>query len=54
VQQLHFQAKQGQFNLYPLYRNVKMRHDFINHTLANMKPNERTEMGGIIDCLRPK
>jgi hypothetical protein len=54
MQQLHFQAKPGQLNLYPLYRNAKMRHDFINHTLANMKPNERTEMLGIIDCLRPK
>ena len=41
---LRFQAKPDQFNLYPLYRNAKIRHDFINSTLAKVKPNDRPEM----------
>jgi hypothetical protein len=44
TQLLSFQAKPGQFNLYPLYRNAKIRHDFINLTLAKIKPNDRPEM----------
>jgi hypothetical protein len=53
TQLLHFQAKPGQFNLYPLYRNTKIRHDFINHTLVNMKPNERPEMGELLIAFDP-
>jgi hypothetical protein len=53
TQLLHFQAKPGHFNLYPLYRNAKIRHDFINHTLANMKPNERPEMRELLIAFDP-
>ena len=53
TQLLYFQAKPGQFNLYPLYRNAKIRHDFFNHTLANMKPNERPEMRELLIAFDP-
>jgi hypothetical protein len=43
-QLLRFQTKPDQLNLYPLFRNAKVRHDFINRTLATIKPNDRPEM----------
>jgi hypothetical protein len=53
TQLLNFQAKSEHFNLYPLYRNTKIRHDFINHTLANMKPNYRPEMRELLIAFDP-
>jgi hypothetical protein len=52
-QLLQFQAKPGQFNLYPLYRNTKIHHDFINHTLTNIKPNDRPEMRELFIAFDP-
>ena len=52
-QLLHFQAKPGKFNLYPLYRNAKIRHDFINSTLAKIKPNDRPEMRELLIAFDP-
>jgi hypothetical protein len=52
-QLLHFQAKPGQFNLYPLYRNAKIHHDFINHTLTNIKPNDRPKMRELFIAFDP-
>jgi len=52
-QLLNFQAKPGQFNLYPLYRNAKVRHDFINRTLAKVKPNDRPEMRELFIAFDP-
>jgi len=52
-QLLHFQAKPGQFNLYPLYRNAKIRHDFINRTLGKLKPNDRPEMRELFIAFDP-
>jgi hypothetical protein len=52
-QLLHFQAKPGQLNLYPLYRNAKIRHDFINRTLTKIKPNERPEMRELLIAFDP-
>jgi hypothetical protein len=53
TQLLHFQAKPSQFNLYPLYRNAKIRHDFINRTLAKIKPNDRPEMRELFIAFDP-
>jgi hypothetical protein len=39
TQLMHFQAKPGQLNLYPLYRNAKLYLEFINHTMDKLKPN---------------
>ena len=52
-QLLNFQAKPGQFNLYPLYRNAKSHHDFINDTLANIKPNVRPKMRELFIAFDP-
>jgi hypothetical protein len=41
---MHFQAKPGQFNLYPLFRNAQMPHEFIKRTLSKIKPNDRPQM----------
>ena len=43
-QLLQFQANPGHFNLYPLYRNADIHHDFINHTLEKIIPNNRPKM----------
>lgn len=52
-QLLHFQAKPEQFNLYPLYRNAKISHDFINRTLTKIKPNDRPEMSELFIAFDP-
>ena len=52
-QLLNFQAKPGQFNLYPLYRNAKIRHDVINRTLAKVKPNDSPEMRELFIAFDP-
>lgn len=52
-QLFQFQAKPDQFNLYPLYRNSKARHDFINLTLAKIKPNDGPQMGELFIAFDP-
>jgi hypothetical protein len=52
-QLLQFQAKPGQFNLYPLYQNTKIRHEFISRTLAKIKPNNRPEMRELLIAFDP-
>jgi hypothetical protein len=52
-QLLQFQIEPGQFNLYPLYRNAKTRHDFINSTLTNIKSNDRPEMRELFNAFDP-
>ncbi|WP_299079414.1 PilZ domain-containing protein [uncultured Paraglaciecola sp.] len=52
-QLLQFQAKSNQLNLYPLYRNAKNRHDFINRTLAKIRPNDRPEMRELFVAFDP-
>ncbi|MFT4748051.1 MAG: hypothetical protein ACI8XG_002135, partial [Congregibacter sp.] len=47
------QAKPGQFNLYPLYQNTKIRHEFISRTLAKIKPNNRPEMRELLIAFDP-
>lgn len=44
TQLLRFQTKPGHLNLYPLFRNAEMPHEFITRTLENIKPNEHPEM----------
>jgi hypothetical protein len=53
LQLLHFQAKPNQFNLYPLYRNAKISHDFINRTLTKIKPSDRPEMRELFIAFDP-
>lgn len=53
TQLLCFQAKPNQFNLYPLFRNSKTRHDFVNRTLAKIKPNDRPEMKELFVAFDP-
>mgnify|MGYP000135566704 CR=1 FL=1 len=53
AQLLKFQAKSGHFNLYPLYRNAKSQHDFVNRTLAKIKPHERPEMRELFIAFDP-
>ncbi|MGJ8680758.1 PilZ domain-containing protein, partial [Paraglaciecola sp.] len=38
---LKFKTGEQECNLYPLFRNAKVRHDFIPQTLANIKPNNK-------------
>jgi hypothetical protein len=52
-QLLQFQTEPGQFNLYPIFRNTKKRHDFINHTLATLKPNDRPVMRELLIAFDP-
>jgi hypothetical protein len=52
-QLLHFKAQPGQLNLYPLYRNAKMHHDFIHLTLAKIKPNDRPKMHELFIAFDP-
>lgn len=53
TQLLNFQAKPKHFNLYALFRNAEKRHDFINHTLATIKPNDRPEMRELFIAFDP-
>ncbi|MFT5838050.1 MAG: hypothetical protein ACI9UT_000541 [Flavobacteriales bacterium] len=50
---LQFQSQPGQFNLYPLYRNATAHHDFIHHTLAKIKPNDRPQMRELFVAFDP-
>jgi hypothetical protein len=50
---LQFQAKADQFNLYPLFRNAKLSHDFIATTLAKVKPNDKPEMQELFIAFDP-
>jgi hypothetical protein len=50
---LQFQAQPGHFNLYPLYRNAEMHHNFIQHTLAKLKPNDRPKMRELLIAFDP-
>jgi hypothetical protein len=52
-QLLQFQAQPGQFNLYPLYRNAEILHDFINRTLTKIKPNDRPHMRELLIAFDP-
>jgi hypothetical protein len=52
-QLLSFQAKSGKLNLYPFYRNAKIRHDFIPGTLAQIKPNDRPQMRELLVAFDP-
>ena len=53
TQLLHFKAEPGYFNLYPLYRNAKMPHEFINHTLETINSNERPKMRELFIAFDP-
>ena len=53
TQLLHFQAKPDQLNLYLLYRNARLHQDFINHTMANLKPNDLPNMRELFVAFDP-
>ncbi|MGS2720892.1 PilZ domain-containing protein [Paraglaciecola aestuariivivens] len=50
---LQFKSENEQVNLYPIFRNNKLHHDFIPHTLANVKPNDRPQMRELFIAFDP-
>mgnify|MGYP001069911587 CR=1 FL=1 len=50
---LSFQANPDQLNLYALFRNNKIQHDFIPSTLAQIKPNDRPQMRELFIAFDP-
>lgn len=53
TQLLSFQAKPEQLNLYALFRNAKLRHDFISSTLAKLKPSDSPQMRELFIAFDP-
>ena len=50
---LKFRAKADHLNLYPLFRNSTLKHDFISHSLTQKRPNEKPEMRELFVAFDP-
>ena len=50
---LHFKSEPGHLNLYPLYRNLTSKHDFIENAMNSLKANERPMMRELFIAFDP-
>ncbi len=53
LQLFKFKSPSEQLNLYPLFRNSKLHHDFIPETLNHIQPNDRPQMRELFVAFDP-